>query len=134
MEIINQLEEAFGGQLPEDVLPEIETCQEVADAIIKQHELEEVEREKASKTFAVDAPDGSSDTQRKADMEEVENIIEFASSHEDVDAIIKEHEMVQAELERARKIFAVDSPDGTSDADKIIKERALEDDEREKLA
>ncbi len=35
MEIINQLEEAFGGQLPEDVLPEIETCQEVADAIIK---------------------------------------------------------------------------------------------------
>ncbi|MDG2380283.1 MAG: aminotransferase class I/II-fold pyridoxal phosphate-dependent enzyme [Pirellulaceae bacterium] len=34
MEIINLLEETFGGQLPEDVLPEIETCQEVADAVI----------------------------------------------------------------------------------------------------
>jgi 8-amino-7-oxononanoate synthase/acyl carrier protein len=35
MEIINSLEETFGGQLPEAVLPQIETCQEVADAIIK---------------------------------------------------------------------------------------------------
>ena len=35
MEIINSLEETFGGQLPEEVLPQIETCQEVADAIIK---------------------------------------------------------------------------------------------------
>ncbi len=35
MEIINALEETFGGQLPEEVLPQIETCQEVADAIIK---------------------------------------------------------------------------------------------------
>ena len=35
MEIINLLEETFGGQLPEDVLPQIETCQEVADAIIE---------------------------------------------------------------------------------------------------
>ncbi|MCA9215062.1 MAG: aminotransferase class I/II-fold pyridoxal phosphate-dependent enzyme, partial [Planctomycetales bacterium] len=33
MEIIAQLEEQFGGQLPEDVLPQIETCQEVAQAI-----------------------------------------------------------------------------------------------------
>ena len=30
-----RLEETFGGQLPEEVLPEIETCQEVADAVIK---------------------------------------------------------------------------------------------------
>ena len=35
MEIINALEEHFGGQLPEETLPTIETCQEVADAIIK---------------------------------------------------------------------------------------------------
>jgi 8-amino-7-oxononanoate synthase/acyl carrier protein len=35
MEIINSLEETFGGQLPEEILPQIETCQEVADAIIK---------------------------------------------------------------------------------------------------
>jgi 8-amino-7-oxononanoate synthase/acyl carrier protein len=35
MEIINGLEDTFGGQLPEEVLPQIETCQEVADAIIK---------------------------------------------------------------------------------------------------
>jgi 8-amino-7-oxononanoate synthase/acyl carrier protein len=35
MEIINSLEETFGGQLPEEVLPQIETCQEVADAIIR---------------------------------------------------------------------------------------------------
>ena len=33
MEVINGLEETFGGQLPEDVLPQIETCQEVADEI-----------------------------------------------------------------------------------------------------
>lgn len=35
MEIINTLEEIFGGQLPEEILPQIETCQEVADAIIE---------------------------------------------------------------------------------------------------
>ena len=35
MEIINRLEETFGGQLPEEVLPQIETCQEVASAVIK---------------------------------------------------------------------------------------------------
>ena len=33
MEIISQLEEHFGGQLPEDVLPQIETCREVALAV-----------------------------------------------------------------------------------------------------
>ncbi|MCA9148256.1 MAG: aminotransferase class I/II-fold pyridoxal phosphate-dependent enzyme, partial [Planctomycetales bacterium] len=35
MEIINSLEETFGGQLPEEVLPQVETCREVADAIVK---------------------------------------------------------------------------------------------------
>ena len=35
MEIINCLEETFGGQLPEEILPQIETCQEVAEAVIK---------------------------------------------------------------------------------------------------
>ena len=33
MEIISQLEERFGGQLPEDILPQIETCREVAQAV-----------------------------------------------------------------------------------------------------
>lgn len=35
MEIINGLEEHFGGQLPEAVLPEIETCSEVAHAVLE---------------------------------------------------------------------------------------------------
>ena len=35
MEIISQLEERFGVQLPEDVLPQIETCREVAVAVEK---------------------------------------------------------------------------------------------------
>jgi len=34
MEIVASLEEAFGGRFPEQVLPQIETCREVAEAII----------------------------------------------------------------------------------------------------
>ena len=34
MEIINSLEETFGGELPEDVLPRIETSRQVAEAIV----------------------------------------------------------------------------------------------------
>ena len=33
MEIIASLEETFGGRFPEDVLPQIETCREVAAAV-----------------------------------------------------------------------------------------------------
>jgi 8-amino-7-oxononanoate synthase len=34
MEIVASLEEAFGGRFPEQVLPQIETCREVAEAIL----------------------------------------------------------------------------------------------------
>jgi hypothetical protein len=63
-------------------------------------------------TFAVDAPDGTSDALLKEELHEVENIIDFAAAHEDADAVNKLH----AALEDAKKIIGVEAPDGTSDA------------------
>ncbi|MGB8852488.1 MAG: aminotransferase class I/II-fold pyridoxal phosphate-dependent enzyme [Pirellulales bacterium] len=40
MEIVASLEEAFGGRFPEQVLPQIETCREVTEAIIDHMPLE----------------------------------------------------------------------------------------------
>jgi 8-amino-7-oxononanoate synthase len=34
LEIINSLEETFGGRFPEEILPEIETCRQVAEAVM----------------------------------------------------------------------------------------------------
>ncbi len=35
LEIVNALEAAYGGRFPEEILPEIETCRQVADAVAK---------------------------------------------------------------------------------------------------
>jgi len=62
--------------------------------------------------FAVDSPDGDSDALRDVELHEVEDIVDFAASHEDVDAVNKLHH----DQDEAKKIFAVDSPSGDSDA------------------
>ncbi len=56
MEIINSLEETFGGQLPESILPQIETCQEVADAIIRYLGTRTVDK-KGRRRFSTLSPD-----------------------------------------------------------------------------
>jgi hypothetical protein len=47
---------------------------------------------------------------RAEDMKQVEEIIDYAASHEDKEAILEEHKM---------KIRGIEAPDGTSDAMRI---------------
>ena len=56
MEIVASLEETFGGRFPEQVLPQIETCREVAEAILDHMPMEG--RRPAEATIqAADIPD-----------------------------------------------------------------------------
>ncbi|MCA9198945.1 MAG: aminotransferase class I/II-fold pyridoxal phosphate-dependent enzyme [Planctomycetales bacterium] len=55
MEIINLLEETFDGQLPEAVLPQIETCQEVADAVIEHIGVRPIREKKKRRPTEVPA-------------------------------------------------------------------------------
>jgi 8-amino-7-oxononanoate synthase len=55
MEIVASLEEAFGGRFPEQVLPQIETCREVTEAILDHMPLESAKRAEVAKA-AVDIP------------------------------------------------------------------------------
>ncbi|MBM4059252.1 MAG: aminotransferase class I/II-fold pyridoxal phosphate-dependent enzyme, partial [Planctomycetes bacterium] len=55
MEIVASLEEAFGARFPEQVLPLIETCREVTEAIIDHMPAESREKVQATRT-AVDIP------------------------------------------------------------------------------
>jgi hypothetical protein len=48
------------------------------------HALEAAERVADSNIFAVDAPDGSADYQLKEVLMEVDQIIDFVATHEDV--------------------------------------------------
>ena len=52
MEIVASLEEAFGGRFPEQVLPQIETCREVTEAIIDHMPLEGRTKVQAAATSA----------------------------------------------------------------------------------
>ncbi|MFO0913737.1 MAG: aminotransferase class I/II-fold pyridoxal phosphate-dependent enzyme [Pirellulales bacterium] len=54
LEIINILEDHFGGRLPEEVLPEIETCQQVADAIAEHIPQELLEAEAAPREIPLE--------------------------------------------------------------------------------
>ena len=67
MEIVASLEEAFGGRFPEQVLPQIETCREVTEAILDHMPLEGAKRAETAKVVA-DVP---SDTFRIEDFPEV---------------------------------------------------------------
>lgn len=65
---------------------------ENAYKVLKEHQLDDDIRAESEKVIAVDAPDGISDDEVKIDMEAVENIIEFASEHEDAEKINSRHE------------------------------------------
>jgi hypothetical protein len=57
----------------------------------------------AQGTFAVDAPDGTSDAQLRDGLKEVNQIIDYAAEHEDVNKINKLHGLQDAvKKERAR--------------------------------
>jgi succinate dehydrogenase flavin-adding protein (antitoxin of CptAB toxin-antitoxin module) len=88
---------------------------EILDEVIHEHEAEIEERARARKIFAVEAPDGTPDYELKRGLKEVEQIIDFAAEHEDLDEVIHEHQAERKERARARKIFAVEAPDGTPD-------------------
>ncbi|NBT14416.1 MAG: fatty acyl-AMP ligase, partial [Planctomycetia bacterium] len=67
MEIVASLEEAFGGRFPEQVLPQIETCREVTEAILDHMPLDGMKRAETAKP-AVDVP---ADTYRIEEFPEV---------------------------------------------------------------
>ncbi|MEI6241661.1 MAG: aminotransferase class I/II-fold pyridoxal phosphate-dependent enzyme, partial [Planctomycetia bacterium] len=67
MEIVASLEEAFGGRFPEQVLPQIETCREVTEAILDHMPVDGTKRAEAVKA-AVDIP---ADTFRIEEFPEV---------------------------------------------------------------
>jgi hypothetical protein len=69
----------------------------------------------ARRVFAVAAPDGDSDGHWKEETMEINHIIEDAALHEDTAAIEQQHRIDEAEDQAAKKIFAVDAPDGDSD-------------------
>jgi 8-amino-7-oxononanoate synthase len=66
MEIVASLEEAFGGRFPEQVLPQIETCREVTEAILDHMPLEGRTAAAAATTTTV-----GSDTWQIAEFPEV---------------------------------------------------------------
>ena len=67
-------------------------------------------------SYAVEAPDGTPDDLIQEEMHEVEELIDFEAAHPEFrDAIIKQHEMDEKMDAEARKIFAIEAPDGTSD-------------------
>jgi hypothetical protein len=80
----------------------------------EKHNIENAKvAQRARMTFAVDAPDRTSDGQLKEALEETDHIIDYAALYQVADKIHKEE---YAELkEQAKKTFAVDAPDGTSD-------------------
>jgi 8-amino-7-oxononanoate synthase len=57
MEIVASLEEAFGARFPEQVLPQIETCREVTEAIIDHMPVEGRVNVQAARVVAEIAPD-----------------------------------------------------------------------------
>lgn len=63
------------------------------------------------KTFAVDAPDGSSEALMDAEVHQVEDIISHAADFEDRAFV----ELLHKDQQDAAKIFAVDAPDGEAD-------------------
>ena len=57
MEIVASLEEAFGARFPEQVLPTIETCREVTEAILDHMPMEGHKQAKAARVVAEITPD-----------------------------------------------------------------------------
>lgn len=63
----------------------------------------------------VSAPDGTSDDMNKSDMDAIDEIIEYAKTHENKEAIDSIHAEEIRAKEDAAKIIAVDGPDGIAD-------------------
>lgn len=57
MEIVASLEEAFGARFPEQVLPQIETCREVTEAIIDHMPVDGLAKVQSARVVAEIAPD-----------------------------------------------------------------------------
>ena len=57
MEIVASLEEAFGARFPEQVLPQIETCREVTEAIIDHMPVDGLVKVQSARVVAEIAPD-----------------------------------------------------------------------------
>ena len=57
MEIVSSLEEAFGARFPEQVLPTIETCREVTEAILDHMPLDGHKEARAARVVAEITPD-----------------------------------------------------------------------------
>jgi len=70
-------------------------------------ELREMMAAAKAKGYAVDAPDGTSDAMRKENLKQVNQIIDYAATHEDKEQILFDHKM---------SMRGVEAPDGTSDA------------------
>ena len=113
---------------------------------VVQHDLEEVEhlideaaatedkafvaklhqqQAEAAQTFAVEAPDGTSDAMRDEDLHTVDAIIDTEARLHDPTVQAATQRRVQREM--AQKIYAVDAPDGTSDAMDSEDQHAVED-------
>eukprot|EP00977_Amphora_coffeiformis_P003987 scaffold795_cov187-Amphora_coffeaeformis.AAC.28 len=75
------------------------------------------------KSFAVEAPDGSSEALMDAEQHEVEDIIEHAAKFEDPTFVRDLHQRQQD----AAKIFAVDAPDGEADDIHLKDQRAVDE-------
>ena len=76
--------------------------------------------------FAVDAPDGTSDFESKIDRAAVDEIINSAAEHEDVDAVLQSHKEDRLDHERALKTIAVDAPDGISDDEMMVDKESIQ--------
>jgi hypothetical protein len=71
-------------------------------------QLQQTRQALASKVFAVDAPDGTSDARIKEEMAEIQHIIDDAAVHEDAADIVLQRTL-------NARVFAVDAPDGIAD-------------------
>ena len=86
------------------------------DIKVKLAELRAL-REEAKKTFAVDSPDGESDVDLKAEMEQASHIVEDVAKTENTAAVERQHHVEEQIAEAAKRTLAVDAPDGEPDVE-----------------
>jgi hypothetical protein len=88
--------------------------QELSELKVLLQEAKEAALKKS--LVGVDAPDGISDDMIQQDMKAIEEIIDYAKLHENKNVIETIHDNEFRDYEDARKITAVDAPDGIPDA------------------
>ena len=72
------------------------------------------------KVFAVDAPDGTSDFMRQAELKQVNQIIDFASTHKGIGKGIKHNKLDKKNRAHTQKVFEVDPPDEITDLENHV--------------